>query len=196
MVWYAVAFVASALVDSIPFFAPPAWMILVFLLVKFDLNPWAVIALGSVGTALGRYTFASYIPWIGKKALSRRENGNLKFLGSRLAKREKSTFLFVLIYSLTPLSTTALFTAVGLSHINKVKVLIPFVIGKLVSNSILIFSGHFVAMSFSDFTESMFSVKGIAMGAVGLVIIGGFLFIDWRELLEKKHFKFNFKIWG
>src|ERR1044072_4234686 len=108
MIWYAVAFMASALVDSIPFFAPPAWTILVFLLVKFDLNPWIVIGLGSVGTALGRYTFATYIPWVGKKALNRRENDNLKFLGRRLAKREKSTFLFVLIYSLTPLSPTAL----------------------------------------------------------------------------------------
>jgi hypothetical protein len=38
-------------------------------------------------------------------------------------------------------------------------------------------------------------VKGIVTAIVGLLVIGAFLFIDWRVLLEKKKLKFNFKIW-
>jgi hypothetical protein len=36
---YLVVFVAALAVDTIPVFAPPAWILLVILLVKFHLNP-------------------------------------------------------------------------------------------------------------------------------------------------------------
>jgi hypothetical protein len=30
---------------------------------------------------------------------------------------------------------------------------------------------------------------------LGLAIVGGFLFIDWFALLERKKLEFNFRIW-
>jgi hypothetical protein len=30
---------------------------------------------------------------------------------------------------------------------------------------------------------------------LGSVVLAGFLFLDWRALLERKKFTFNFKIW-
>jgi hypothetical protein len=37
--WYPVVFLVSMGVDLIPIAAPPAWTLMVFFLVKFDLNP-------------------------------------------------------------------------------------------------------------------------------------------------------------
>src|SRR3954468_11002072 len=41
---YLFVFLASLAVDLIPFFGPPAWVAMVFLMLKFDLNPWLVLA--------------------------------------------------------------------------------------------------------------------------------------------------------
>jgi hypothetical protein len=30
---------------------------------------------------------------------------------------------------------------------------------------------------------------------LGCVVIAGFLFLDWRALLQRKKFTFNFRIW-
>ena len=48
-------------VDLIPIVAPPAWTLMAFLLVKYHLNPWLVLAVGVPGSALGRYLFSLYI---------------------------------------------------------------------------------------------------------------------------------------
>jgi hypothetical protein len=37
---YLLVFLAALAVDTIPVFAPPAWIVLVFLVIKFQLNPW------------------------------------------------------------------------------------------------------------------------------------------------------------
>ena len=47
---YLLVFLAALAVDSIPVFAPPAWILLVFLTVKFQLNSWAVIVVGVTGS--------------------------------------------------------------------------------------------------------------------------------------------------
>ncbi|PYJ07821.1 MAG: hypothetical protein DMF06_14545 [Verrucomicrobia bacterium] len=52
---YLLVFLAALAVDTIPVFAPPAWILLVFLLVKFHLNPWAVVVVGVTGSTIGRY---------------------------------------------------------------------------------------------------------------------------------------------
>jgi hypothetical protein len=41
----------------------------------------------------------------------------------------------------------------------------------------------------------MVSVKGIATAVFSVLVILGFLFLDWRTLLEKKHVRFNPHIW-
>lgn len=114
---YVVAFLSALIVDSIPVFAPPAWTILTILIIKFKLNPWAVVALGAVGSTIGRFTLTFFMPKVAGHILSRRENKNVAFLGRKLDKRFWPSFVFVLLYSLTPLSTTALFTAAGMARI-------------------------------------------------------------------------------
>src|SRR5438067_13264066 len=59
---YVLVFVAALAVDSIPLFAPPAWTVLVLLLVLFHLDPWVVVIIGVTGSTLGRYILSIYIP--------------------------------------------------------------------------------------------------------------------------------------
>jgi hypothetical protein len=190
---YALVFFSAVLVDSIPVFAPPAWPIMVFLLVKFKLNAWIVILLGVTGTTIGRYILTTYIPWLSGKVLNPWGDENLAFVGGRLKKSAASAFVFVILYSLTPLSTTALFTAAGMGRVQSLYILPPFFLGKLISYSVLILTGEYAATS--DLFTGAISWKTVVSAILGVILIGGFLFIDWRELLLRKHFTLKFKIW-
>ena len=98
-------------------------------------------------------------------------------------------------HSSAPHWTTALFTAAGIAKANPMRTLPPFFIGKLVSNGIMIATGSYLASSAGSLKDSLLSPKSITVLLLGLIVLGGLLFLDWRELLEHKKLKFKFKIW-
>jgi membrane protein YqaA with SNARE-associated domain len=190
---YALVFFIAMAVDCIPVFAPPAWPILVFFVVKFSLNPWIVTLLGVLGTTIGRGIFSTYIPWLSRKILNTKEDENLKFIGQKVSQTPARAFLFVLLYSLTPLSTTALFTAAGVAKARLLHILPPFFIGKMISYGTLIWLGDYATKD--GFLDGSLSLKNIILGVLGLLILGALLFVDWKTLLLKKKLKLRFKIW-
>jgi membrane protein YqaA with SNARE-associated domain len=192
---YPVVFFASMAVDMTPVFAPPAWTVMVFFLVKFDLNPWIVLILGVTGSTLGRYFFSLYVPKVSDKFLKRGKNEELQFVGEKLGGKLWRTWVFVFIYTLTPLSTTALFTAAGLARINPLHTLPPFFIGKFISDAIMILTGRYLTSGSGDILHNLLSPKSLIALGLGVIVLGGLLFIDWRALLTKKKLKFKFRIW-
>ena len=192
---YGVVFLAALTVDIIPLLAPPAWTIAVFLLVRFHLNPLIVLLLCASGSTLGRYLMSLYIPRFANLFIKRRKTDELEFLGKKLSQSLWQSWLFVLIYAVTPLSTTALFMAAGVAKVKPSHTLPPFFCGKLLSDAIMIFSGFYAANNFKALVNGIYSPKAIMALALGLVVVAGFLFIDWRALLQRKKFTFNFKIW-
>jgi membrane protein YqaA with SNARE-associated domain len=192
---YVVVFLSSLAVDLIPVVAPPAWMIMVFLQVKFDLNPWGVLAAGVPGSTLGRYLLSLYIPKFSKRFIKQHKKEELEYVGSKLNRSLWRTWTFTLLYTMTPLSSTALFTAAGIAKVNPLHVVPPFFVGKFISDAILIFSGHYAAGQAGDLFHGTVSWKGILTAVIGLVVVGAFLFIDWHALLARKKLKFNFNIW-
>jgi membrane protein YqaA with SNARE-associated domain len=192
---YGVVFLAAFAVDVIPLIAPPAWTIAVILLVKFHLNPLIVLLLCASGSTLGRYLMSLYIPRFTGLFIKRRKTDELEFLGKKLSQSLWQSWLFVFIYAVTPLSTTALFMAAGVAKVKPSHTLPPFFCGKLLSDAIMIFTGLYAANNFKDLVNGIYSPKAIATLAFGLVVVAGFLFLNWRELLQQKKFTFNFRIW-
>jgi hypothetical protein len=196
MLAYALVFLASLLVDCIPVFAPPAWMLMMLLMVKFNLNPWVVAAFGTAGTVCGRLVFVTYIiPWVGKLTLGRLKEADLTFLGNRISKKGVLTFFFIFIYSLLPLSTTALFTAAGLAKVKRILIIPPFFLGNLVGDSALLVSGNYAIHHLSDLYKGSLDTKNLLMMAAGMLFFLLFLFIDWQQLLEGKKLRFKWKFW-
>ena len=52
-----------------------------------------------------------------------------------------------------------------------------------------------VIASAGEVFQGTYSLKGVAMMVLGLVIIAGLLFLDWRVLIEKRKIQFKFAIW-
>src|ERR1700694_3034713 len=113
---YLFVFLGSLAVDLIPVVAPPAWTVMAFLLVKYHLNPWLVLAVGLAGSALGRYFFSLYIQKFSGKVIARQKQEELRYVGKKLDRRLWQTWLLVFGYTLSPLSTTALFPAAGMKE--------------------------------------------------------------------------------
>ncbi len=195
MLPYLLMFFAALVTDLIPVIGPPVWTVMVFMLVKFDLNPWLVLAVGVPGSVLGRYGLSLYVPRFFGKVMKQTKSDELKFAGSKLNGSLWRSWLFVLVYSLLPISTTALFSAAGLARIKPIQILPPFFVGKFVSDAIMLFTGSYAIHNSVDVVYGTFSWKGITTIVVGLVVLAAFLFLDWRLLLEQRKLRMNFRIW-
>jgi membrane protein YqaA with SNARE-associated domain len=188
---YLLVFFAALAVDTIPIFA---WILLVVLLVKFKLNPWLTVAIGVTGSTIGRYILTRYIPRISSRLVNRREDANLRYIGGKIGRAKWSSAVFVFLYTLTPLSTTALFTAVAMGRTEPWHILAPFFLGRLITDGVLVFSGKYASANLSELLRGEANWKTFVTLAVGLIIISAFLFVDWRQLLEHKKLRFRFRI--
>lgn len=195
MLHYVVLFVASFIADSLPVIGPPVWTIMVFMQVKFKLEPWLVLAVGVPASVLGRYTLSLYSGKFFGKVIRQKKADEMRFVGKKLNGSLWRAWLFVTLYSLLPLSTTALFAAAGLARIKPVQILPPFFVGKFISDAIMLFSGRYAVDAALHPGAGVWSGKNIIAMIVGLFLIAAFLFVDWRLVLEKHKIRINFHIW-
>jgi membrane protein YqaA with SNARE-associated domain len=191
---YLLVFFGSLGVDLIPIMAPPAWTVMAFAIVKYRLNPWIVLAIGVPASALGRYFFSLYIPKFSDMVLARKKKEELNYVGKKLKGRLWQTWVFVLGYTLSPLSTTALFTAAGMTKVPVWHLLPPFLIGKFISDAMMIKAGEYAAGNLKEMVHGVFSAKSLIIAAITIVVTGAFLFINWHALLVKKKLQFNFSV--
>lgn len=191
---YLLVFFGSLGVDLIPIMAPPAWTIMAFAIMKYQLNPWIVLAIGVPASALGRYLFSLYIPKFSDQVLARKKKQELNYVGMKLRGRIWQTWVFVLGYTLSPLSTTALFTTAGMSKVPVWHLLPPFLVGKFVSDAMMVKAGEYAAGNLKDMLHGVVSAKSLLIASITLVLTAAFLFVDWHDLLVEKKLSFNFSV--
>ncbi len=195
MGYYIIVFIASMIVDLIPFAGPPAWTVMVFMTMQYKLNIWWVLITGVLGSTLGRYGLSLYIPWLSGKFIKMEKNEDLKFIGQKLAGNGWRIQFFVLLYTLMPLPSTPLFTAAGMARIRVMNILPAFFIGKFTSDMAMVFAGDYAAKNIETVASGMLSWKSISGSVIGIILVCIFLFIDWRKLLQEKKFSLTFRIW-
>jgi membrane protein DedA with SNARE-associated domain len=192
---YFLVFLGSLLFDIVPFPFLPAFTIMVFLQIIFELNVWLVIVLGVVGSVLGRYILLLYTPFLAKKYLKVSKNNDIQFLGEKMNENKWKGQMVILAYSLLPLPTTPLFLGAGISKL-KARYIIPwFLIGKFTSDTIALLVGKYAAENTESLIENAFSWKSITSLILGLIMLFCLFFLNWRTLIQTKKLVFNFKIW-
>ena len=192
---YILVFLSSLVVDVVPFIGPPAWMVMVFFQVRFGLNIWIVLIAGVAGSATGRYLYSAYIYLLSKRFIKPQKNDDLQFIGGKLANNNWKVQLFVLLYTLMPLPTTPLFTAAGSSGIKTLYLIPAFIVGKFISDAVMVFTGDYVSHNINSIVHGLLSWKVLIGSFIGLLLICLFLFTDWRKLLQEKKFTLHFNIW-
>jgi len=197
MFWiYALVFLGAFIFDVVPIPFPPAFTIMVFLQIMFDLNIWWVIVIGVAGSILGRYVLTLYIPYLAGKIFKRSKNEDVEFLGGKMKEKGWKSQLFILAYSLLPLPTTPLFLAAGMAKIKPVYIIPAFFVGKFTSDAITVHLGKYAADNLTNVLDSVTSLNSIASFVLGLLLVCAVIFIDWRTLIQMKKFKLNFRVWN
>ena len=191
---YLLVFLGAVLFDIVPFPFAPAFTIMVFLQILFDLNVWAVIVIGVIGSVLGRYILLLYAPLLANKYLKASRNDDIKFLGDKMNENKWKGILVVLAYSLLPLPTTPLFLGAGISKIKPIYIIIPFLIGKFTSDAIALHLGQFAAQNQQNIIDNILSWQSITTFVLGFVMLFCLFFINWRALIQTKKLEFDFKI--
>jgi membrane protein YqaA with SNARE-associated domain len=191
---YFLVFIGSFLVDVVPFPLPPAFTVMIFLQIFYDLNIWTVIIVGVAGSIAGRYILTLYIPKLSGKIFKRTKNEDVQYLGDKMKKKGWKGQLLILIYSLMPLPTTPLFIAGGMAKMKPFYIIPAFMIGKFTSDMFAVLAGKYAAENSKGFLTGLVSWKSISGLTLGLLLIFALLFIDWRTLLQKKKFQLKFKI--
>jgi len=196
MMWqYLLVLVGSFLVDIIPLFMPPAFTVMIFLQIYFDLNIWAVIVLGVMGSIAGRYILTLYIRKISVRVLNPSKNKDVEFLGGHLKEKGWKSQVFILSYSLMPLPTTPLFIAGGMANMKPYIILPMFTVGRLISVTTAVWMGKYAAENTEKLLEGLVSWQSVTGLVFGLILIAALLFIDWRTLIQRKKITLKFNIW-
>jgi len=191
---YLLVFFGALLFDIVPFPFAPAFTIMVFLQILFDLNVWAVIVIGVLGSVIGRFILLLYAPLMANKYLKASKNEDIKFLGYKMNQNKWKGILVVLAYSLLPLPTTPLFLGGGISRIKPIYIIAPFLVGKFTSDSIALHLGKFASENQQSIIDNIFSWQSIASFILGFAMLFCLFFINWRSLIHTKKLAFDFKI--
>ncbi|MBA3665035.1 MAG: hypothetical protein H0W61_12615 [Bacteroidetes bacterium] len=191
---YALVFLGALLFDIVPFPFLPAFTIMIFLQVVYDLNLWPVIFIGVAGSILGRYILSLYIPHLSDKWFKKTKKEDVEFLGKKMKEKGWKGQLVVLAYSLLPLPTTPLFVAAGVVRLKPIYIIPAFFVGKITSDTIAVSSGKYASENVDSIRDNILSWQSIVGLSASLLLLCALLFIDWRTLIQKKKLELKFKI--
>lgn len=192
---YLLVFLGALLFDIVPFPFLPAFTIMMFLQLIYELDVWWVIIIGVVGSVMGRYILLLYAPLISNKYLNPSKNKDIQFLGEKMNENKWKGQLFILAYSLLPLPTTPLFLGAGISKLKPRYIIPAFIIGKFRSDTVALLFGKYASENIESIIDNTFSWQSIASLILSVVLLFCLFFIDWRTLIQKKKLVFDFKIW-
>lgn len=186
---YLLALLAIIALNTIPAFAPPTWMLLVFLLINYDLNPIALVIIGVLSATAGRAILAWYFRKFSHLVPSKFAT-NMEYAGRYIESRPDRRYAVLALFLISPISSAQLFEAAGMMKTIKVKPLLAaFALGRTFSYSTYVTGA--VALAATSFGEVLITEirSPLAIG-IQLAMIAGFVIlglIDWKSKLHRHH---------
>ena len=182
-----VVFLVVVGVNLLPAFGPPTWSIMVYFALKYDLNDAALIAVGVLGAASGRYVLA-HASRASRQWLPQKYVANMADFGEYLKQRSTHAWWLIATFFVSPLPSAQLFVAAGLMPSVKIgKVTIAFAVGRIVTYSIYVGLAHTLATTDIGqiITNHLRSPWGLASELLMLGILVALGRIDWRKRLHQ-----------
>ena len=189
-----ILFLVVFVLNIIPAFAPPTWMVFSFLGFQFPSHmSWSFALVGAVAAAMGRSLLGKLSHTIVRNHwLSEAARKNVDSFKTELEKRPKLTFGLFLFYAFTPLPSNYLFIAYGLTTMPLPRIAIPFLIGRFVSYTVWTRSGAAVSQKLElEGTDAIrfASVYFILTQLAFLAVVYVFTRVDWNLLLRNRKWK-------
>lgn len=185
------------IINVIPAFMPPTWVLLSFVGFNFHLGNYtlAILAvLAAVASSGGRAVLAILSEkLLRNKIISEATRRNMDVLRENIIKRQNLTRGFFLFYAFSPFPSGQLFLAYGLTDLKLKLAIIPFFLGRMSSYLFWVFtasetSKYLDLKSFS--AGKFFSVYFILGQLLAFYLVYLVAKIDWKILFEEKKVRF------
>jgi uncharacterized membrane protein YdjX (TVP38/TMEM64 family) len=189
-----ILFLVVLVLNLVPAFAPPTWMVFSTVGFRFpDHVGWTFALVGALAAALGRSALAKMAHGVVRNRwMSDVSRENVDSLKGSMEKHPKLTFGLFLFYAFTPLPSNFVFIAYGLTTMHLARLAIPFFLGRFVSYAFWTLSAAAVSRRF-DFddgkTLSYFSVYFVLTQSALLGTVYLFTRLDWKMLLREHKWK-------
>lgn len=172
-------------INLLPAFGPPTWSIIMLFGLNTDLPLPALVGVGALGAALGRFMLAHGFRFWGRR-IPQRFRDNLTAVRIAFERRPRNSLMALGLFVLSPLPSAQLFAAIGLAGTRLLPFTIAFFTGRLVTYSLYAGSVRLVehATLTDTFREVLTSPLGIVLQLVmlaGLVVLP---LIDWGRILR------------
>lgn len=175
---------AVFVLNVMPAFAPPTWMLLTFLGLAFPAgNGWAVAGLAAAAATAGRGVLAmASRRLLRSRWVPEAMRGNLGRVGAAIQHRRKTAGGMFLLFAISPLPSNALFLAYGLTKAPLALILLPFFIGRSFSYA-LAFSGSAAVARRFDLELGTGASIGyfVVSQCLSLGLVYGFTRLDWQR---------------
>ena len=189
---FVLVFLVVYLLNLIPAFAPPTWMVFSFIGFRYPkLNLPELALIGALAATLGRVTLAKLSRIIiRQRFMSEGTRENIDAIKDELRQRKKLTFGVFLLYAFSPLPSNYLFIAYGLTTLDLLLVAVPFYVGRSISYSLWGITSAAIGQRISGkilhHPLSYFSVYFVLTQILLLWLVYLFTRIDWRVALGGK----------
>ena len=118
---YLVLFAVVLGVNLLPAFGPPTWKIIVLYGLNSHLPPWAIVLVGALAAASGRFALANGFRLLAHHVADKTK-ANLNAAREALERNKRSGLIGLGLFALSPLPSAQLFEAAGLTGVR----LLPF----------------------------------------------------------------------
>lgn len=184
-------FATIFVLNSLPAFAPPTWVVLsAFGLSSPDVNPWLTALVGAAAATAGRLVLAKLAYLIVRQRwLSTRTKANIDLVKERLATQRAMTFGGLLAYACSPFPSNSLFIAYGLTSLPLAPVALAAFIGRFVTYSVWLVIAMDVAQRAVPDQGSVFAYLGgyfVLTQAFMLALVVLFAKLDWKAWFTSK----------
>ncbi len=176
-------FVVVLLLNVLPAFAPPTWVLLSLFGIGFpDASAWQAAIVAAVAATCGRLVLAHFAqrlvsaPWMPEAV-----RHNLDGVAQVVKSRRSASAAAFLAFAFSPFPSNALFIGYGLTRAPLWLIAVPFFVGRSISYALAFAGGAFVARRIDwEWSGAASWVYFIAtqLAALGLVVV--FARIDWR----------------
>lgn len=177
------------LLNAMPAFAPPTWMLLAFYaLQQPGTAPVLIAGVAACSATGGRLLLARSAQRISTSRWMRPAmRANMHEVAQAIDGHQHASFLAFLAFAISPLPSNVLFLAYGLARAPLRLLAWPFFVGRFISYTLAVIGGSYAGrqlqLQFSGLASGLYFVVSQC-----LLLLGVWLFtrINWREALRSR----------
>jgi uncharacterized membrane protein YdjX (TVP38/TMEM64 family) len=170
------------IVNIVPIFAPPTWVVLALAKISdpsFDIL--LLTLLGAIFSTLGRAVLAFYSSFF-RRFFTKKLAEHAEEIKEFFKKKNKALFFGTLLYSLSPFPSNILFIAEGLTKVDPKPIFAGFFVGRLISYYVLIAVSHNLFAMLSEYASG--AVLFGVLDLIGVAAAVSILLIDWKKVFK------------